>query len=156
MDASVIETEMASILEYWLSKIEQNAAKLFKQKSENKTESKGETNNEIRTFPSFGQDLAGARSKPESWESFDDRRPFRIVYESCTKLDSSSSQDLAEDRTRIQFMRWSNTRVYRVTSDMRKDAMQERLDRVSRSVSRVMFQADSIEYENNIQNSDSD
>ncbi|XP_015261130.1 PREDICTED: spermatogenesis-associated protein 19, mitochondrial [Gekko japonicus] len=154
---NVIETEAASVLEHWLQKIEQEATKLFKQKPENKTESKKETKNEIQAFPSVGQDLAAARSKPESWENFEDRRPpRRIVHESRTKLTSSSSQDLAEDRTRIQFIRWSHTRVYRVTSDNRKDAMEERVDKVRKSVSRVMFQVEDTQSEPDIQIKDSE
>ncbi|XP_077162068.1 spermatogenesis-associated protein 19, mitochondrial [Paroedura picta] len=158
-DINVVETEVVSVLEYWLRKIEQEAAKLFKSKSGNKTESKKESKkeNEIRNFPSLGQDLAAARSKPESWENFEDRRANRhSMHVSGTKLTSSSSQDLVEDRTRIQFIRWSNTRVYRVTSDMRKDAMQERLDKVSKSVSRVMFQADGTMSETDVHIKDSE
>ncbi|XP_062817029.1 spermatogenesis-associated protein 19, mitochondrial [Anolis carolinensis] len=60
---------------------------------------------------------------------------------SNTLLASSSSYNLLDDRLKTQFTRWSQTRVYRVTSDMRKDAMQERLDKVRTSISRVMFEA---------------
>ncbi|KAL8173701.1 UNVERIFIED_CONTAM: hypothetical protein K2H54_017082 [Gekko kuhli] len=98
---------------------------------------------DCRAFPSLCQDVAAARSKPDLWETFEDRRPHRP----CTKFTSPSSQDLAEDRTRIQFMRWSHTRIHRVTSEIKKDAMEERVDKVSRSVSRIIFQADQTQSE---------
>ncbi|XP_028564769.1 spermatogenesis-associated protein 19, mitochondrial [Podarcis muralis] len=133
---NIVEPEIEYVLEHWLKKIEEDAVKIFRQKSENRSDCQVEG---IRTFPSIDLDLAAARSKPETWETFEDRRPPRDC--SSTILSSSSSLDLTDDRTRIQFVRWSHTRVYHVTSDMRKDAMQERLDKVSNSVSRVMFQA---------------
>ncbi|KAM6431739.1 spermatogenesis-associated protein 19, mitochondrial isoform 1-T2 [Liasis olivaceus] len=147
-DDNVVEPEIVTVLEHWLRKVEDEAAKIFRQKSENRKDFKAEIRSDIRAFPSVGQDVAAARSRPEPWEKFEDRRPARMrtmdfASMSDIKLTCSSSQDLLDDRMRIQFMRWSQTRVYHVTSDMRKDAMQERLDKVRNSVSRVMFQAGS-------------
>ncbi|XP_039190479.1 spermatogenesis-associated protein 19, mitochondrial [Crotalus tigris] len=145
-DDAVVEPEIVTVLEHWLRKVEDEAAKIFRQKSENRTGLKSDSRSDVRAFPSVGQDVAAARSKPETWEKFEDRRPAKMrtmdfSSMSDIKLSCSSSQELLEDRMRIQFMRWSQTRVYHVTSDMRKDAMQERVDKVRNSVSRVMFQA---------------
>ncbi|XP_053125028.1 spermatogenesis-associated protein 19, mitochondrial [Hemicordylus capensis] len=139
-DDCVIETEIVSVLEHWLRKIEDEAAKIFRQKSENRTDSKGETRPGIRYFSVANQDFETMRSNPETFEHSEDRRNPQTVQ--VSRSCSSSSQDLVEDRTRIQFIRWSHTRVYSVPSDMKKDAVQERLDKVRKSVSRVMFQAD--------------
>ncbi|XP_042327781.1 spermatogenesis-associated protein 19, mitochondrial [Sceloporus undulatus] len=142
LDNDVIETEAVSVLEHWLKKIEQESAKIFRQKSENRTDSRAEAKYDIRTFPSLSQDLVAARSKPEPWESFEDRRPRKgSLRMSSTLLSKVSSHNMLDDRLATQFNRWSQTRVYRVTSDMRKDAMQERLDKVRNSISRVMFEA---------------
>ncbi|KAM3830462.1 spermatogenesis-associated protein 19, mitochondrial [Vipera latastei] len=145
-DDAVVEPEIVTVLEHWLRKVEDEAAKIFRQKSENQTGFKSESQSDVRAFPSVGQDVAAARSKPETWEKFEDRRPAKMrtmdfSSMSDIRLSCSSSQELLEDRMRIQFMRWSQTRVYRITSDVRKDAMQERVDKVRNSVSRVMFQA---------------
>ncbi|XP_062450396.1 spermatogenesis-associated protein 19, mitochondrial [Rhea pennata] len=56
-------------------------------------------------------------------------------------LGPSPSQSFMDDRTKIQFLRWSQTRVYRVSSSIRDEAMQERLDKIRNSVSQVMLQA---------------
>ncbi|XP_070808506.1 spermatogenesis-associated protein 19, mitochondrial [Pituophis catenifer annectens] len=146
LDDAVVEPEIVTVLEHWLRKVEDEAANIFRQKSENRTDFKSESRSDVRPFLSVGQDVAAARSKPETWEKFEDRRPAKIKnmdFSSMSdiRLSCSSSQELLEDRMRIQFMRWSQTRVYPVTSDMRKDAMQERVDKVRNSVSRVMFQA---------------
>nr|XP_042707932.1 LOW QUALITY PROTEIN: spermatogenesis-associated protein 19, mitochondrial [Chrysemys picta bellii] len=119
-EIKVVETEMLSVLEHWLRKIEEEASKFFKQKLENKAETKA--------TPSAGQGSGMTKSQS--------------VQVSSTKLPvSSSSRGLLEERTKIQFIRWSQTRVYRVSSDMRNEAMRERLEQVRNSVSQVMLQA---------------
>ncbi|KAH1175474.1 hypothetical protein KIL84_008348 [Mauremys mutica] len=119
-DIKVVETEMLSVLEHWLRKIEEEASKIFKQKVENKAETKA--------TPSAGQGSGMTKSQS--------------VQVSSTKLPVlSSSRGLLEERTKIQFIRWSQTRVYRVSSDMRNEAMRERLEQVRNSVSQVMLQA---------------
>ncbi|XP_070621399.1 spermatogenesis-associated protein 19, mitochondrial [Erythrolamprus reginae] len=145
-DDAVVEPEIVTVLEHWLRKVEDEAVKIFRQKSENRTGFINESRSDVRPFLSVGQDVAAARSKPETWEKFEDRRPAKaktteFSSTSDIRLSCSSSQELLDDRMRIQFMRWSQTRIYSVTSDMRKDAMQERVDQVRNSVSRVMFQA---------------
>ncbi|XP_074833030.1 spermatogenesis-associated protein 19, mitochondrial [Carettochelys insculpta] len=129
LDMEVVETEMLSVLEHWLRKIEEEASKFFKQKLENKTDT--------RAAPSGGQDMGAMKSQ--------------TVQVSSTKLPvSSSSHGLLEERTNIQLIRWSHTRVYRVSSDIRNEAMQERLEKVRNSVSQVMLQA----MQNNRSNTD--
>ncbi|KAM9114121.1 spermatogenesis-associated protein 19, mitochondrial [Pangshura tecta] len=120
-DIKVVETEMLSVLEHWLRKIEEEASKIFKHKVENKAETK--------VTPSAGQGSGMTKSQS--------------VQVSSTKLpvSSSSSRGLLEERTKIQFIRWSQTRVYRVSSDVRNEAMRERLEQVRNSVSQVMLQA---------------
>ncbi|KAJ7305019.1 hypothetical protein JRQ81_010786 [Phrynocephalus forsythii] len=141
-DDTVDETEIVSVLEHWLTKIEEESAKIFRQRSENRADTQVVTKLALRAIPSVSQDLAAARSKPEPWEKFEDRRPSKVASRlSNMQLASFSSNDLLSDRMMIQFNRWSQTRVYRVTSDMRRDAMQERLDKVRNSISRVMFEA---------------
>ncbi|CAM4612262.1 unnamed protein product [Caretta caretta] len=132
-DIKVVETEMLSVLEHWLRKIEEEASKIFKQKLENKAETKAET----KVTLSAGQDSGMIKSQ--------------TVQVSSTKLPvSSSSHGLLEERTKIQFIRWSHTRVYRVSSDIRNEAMRERLEQVRNSVSQVMLQA----MQNNRSNTD--
>ncbi|CAM5121154.1 unnamed protein product [Natator depressus] len=132
-DIKVVETEMLSVLEHWLRKIEEEASKIFKQKLENKAETKAET----KVTLSAGQDSGMIKSQ--------------TVQVSSTKLPVSlSSHGLLEERTKIQFIRWSHTRVYRVSSDIRNEAMRERLEQVRNSVSQVMLQA----MQNNRSNTD--
>ncbi|KAM7137788.1 spermatogenesis-associated protein 19, mitochondrial [Macrochelys suwanniensis] len=128
-DVKVVETEMLSVLEHWLRKIEEEASKIFKQKLENKAETKA--------TPSAGPDSGMTKSQT-------------VQVSSTTLPVSSSSHGLLEERTKIQFIRWSHTRVYRVSSDMRSEAMRERLEQVRNSVSQVMLQA----MQNNRSNTD--
>lgn len=145
-DEDVSETEILTVLEHWLRKSEDEAAKLFRQKSENKSEGKCESKPDISNLTMLKQEVAVVRSSSDLWDPFEERRSAKsqpTADVSRTNLTSSSSHDLIDDRTRIQLMRWSLTRVYRVSSEIRKDAMQERVEKVRNSISRVMFHADS-------------
>ncbi|XP_075765747.1 spermatogenesis-associated protein 19, mitochondrial [Pelodiscus sinensis] len=132
-DMEVMETEMLSVLEHWLRKIEEEASKIFRQKLENKAETTVET----KATSTAGQDLGTMKSQ--------------TIQVSSTSLPvSSSSHSLLEERTNIQLIRWSHTRIYRVSSEIRNEAMRERLEKVRNSVSQVMLQA----MQNNRSNTD--
>ncbi|XP_059122714.1 spermatogenesis-associated protein 19, mitochondrial isoform X2 [Peromyscus eremicus] len=63
-----------------------------------------------------------------------------VVKHPLSKCDmlSDPSQEVLEERTRIQFIRWSHTRIFQVPSEMIEDVMQDRIDEVRRSVSHLM------------------
>ncbi|XP_019402470.1 PREDICTED: spermatogenesis-associated protein 19, mitochondrial [Crocodylus porosus] len=134
-DTEVMEMETVSVLEHWLRKIEEEASKIFKQKLEGKAETRSENGTENRMGPA---DTGTTRSQ--------------MVQVSNTRLPESaaSNQSLSEGRTKVQFIRWSRTQVYRVSSDMREEAMQERLDQIQNSVSQLMIQA----MQDNLSNTD--
>ncbi|XP_035299759.1 spermatogenesis-associated protein 19, mitochondrial isoform X2 [Cricetulus griseus] len=62
-----------------------------------------------------------------------------LVKHHLSKSDMSvePNQELLEERTRIQFIRWSHTRIFQVPSEMIEDVMQERIDQVRRSISHL-------------------
>ncbi|XP_019364213.1 PREDICTED: spermatogenesis-associated protein 19, mitochondrial [Gavialis gangeticus] len=135
----VMEMETVSVLEHWLRKIEEEASKIFKQKLEGKAETRSETRSENGTENRMGPaDTGTTRSQ--------------MVQVSNTRLPelAASNQSLSEGRTKVQLIRWSRTQVYRVSSDVREEAMQERLDQIRNSVSQLMIQA----MQDNLSNTD--
>ncbi|XP_078195338.1 spermatogenesis-associated protein 19, mitochondrial isoform X3 [Callithrix jacchus] len=56
---------------------------------------------------------------------------------SKSDLSANQSQEVLEERTRIQFIRWSHTRIFQVPSEITEDLMQERIEQVRRSISRL-------------------
>ncbi|KAJ6656037.1 hypothetical protein lerEdw1_004442 [Lerista edwardsae] len=123
-EEDVSETEILTVLEHWLRKSEDEASKLFRQKSENRTEGKCESKPDLSSFTMLKQEVAVVRSASDLWDPFEERRSAKILTDSLCVF-------------------CSHTRVYRVSSDIRKDAMQERVEKVRNSISRVMFHADS-------------
>ncbi|XP_072467723.1 spermatogenesis-associated protein 19, mitochondrial isoform X2 [Notamacropus eugenii] len=60
---------------------------------------------------------------------------------SKSDLSVNRSQEVLEERTRIQFIRWSHTRIFQVPSEVRDEAMRERIEQVRRSMSHVMVES---------------
>uniref|UniRef100_F1M9B7 Spermatogenesis-associated protein 19, mitochondrial n=1 Tax=Rattus norvegicus TaxID=10116 RepID=F1M9B7_RAT len=61
-----------------------------------------------------------------------------LVKHRLSKCDMTDpNQEVLEERTRIQFIRWSHTRIFQVPSEMMDDVIQERIDQVRRSVSHL-------------------
>ncbi|KAM8795518.1 spermatogenesis-associated protein 19, mitochondrial [Eudromia elegans] len=114
-DIPVVAMETVPVLEHWLRKIEEEASRVFRRKLEGKEQSP---------------------SPPPAQPEAQDEQGSE-----AGSLPPSPSQSFQEDRTKIQFMRWSQTRVYRVSSGLRDEAMQERLEQIRSSVSQVMLQA---------------
>ncbi|XP_067166120.1 spermatogenesis-associated protein 19, mitochondrial [Apteryx mantelli] len=154
-DIPVVEMETLSVLEHWLRKIEEEASRIFRQKLEGKSEQKAEdqsaplvdqdfreTNSEV--VLSGGVHGLNAAVSHDIWDL--DEPPPAHSYEDeyasdVSSLGPSPSQSFTDDRTKIQFLRWSQTQVCQASSSVRDEAMQERLDKIRSSVSQVMLQA---------------
>ncbi|XP_025955031.1 spermatogenesis-associated protein 19, mitochondrial [Dromaius novaehollandiae] len=140
-DIPVVEMETLSVLEHWLRKIEEKASRIFRQKLEGRSEREAEH----PSAPLEEQDCGGTSSQDE-------------LVSTASSLGLSPSPSFMDDRTKIQFLRWrpgsegrqagtegrrgsrSQTRVYRVSSSIRDEAMQERLGKIRQSVSQVMLE----------------
>ncbi|XP_003764468.1 spermatogenesis-associated protein 19, mitochondrial isoform X1 [Sarcophilus harrisii] len=113
-DIEVVESEAVSVVQHWLKKTEEEASQGIKQKMSN-------------CPPTHGQEVHVTRD---------------VVKHHISKSDLSAnrSQEVLEERTRIQFIRWSHTRIFQVPSEVRDEAMRERIEQVRRSVSQVMVE----------------
>ncbi|XP_021098444.1 spermatogenesis-associated protein 19, mitochondrial isoform X2 [Heterocephalus glaber] len=62
-----------------------------------------------------------------------------VVKHQLSKADlcANPSQEVLEERTRIQFIRWSHTRIFQVPSEMMGEVMQDRIEQVRRSLSHL-------------------
>ncbi|XP_013201674.1 spermatogenesis-associated protein 19, mitochondrial isoform X2 [Microtus ochrogaster] len=62
-----------------------------------------------------------------------------LVKHQLSKSDmlADPNQEVLEERTRIQFIRWSHTRIFQVPSEMIEDVMQDRIDQVRQSISHL-------------------
>nr|XP_025749663.1 spermatogenesis-associated protein 19, mitochondrial isoform X2 [Callorhinus ursinus] len=63
-----------------------------------------------------------------------------VVKHHLSKSDllANQSQEVLEERTRIQFIRWSHTRIFQVPSEARNDIMRDRIEQVRRSIGNLM------------------
>ncbi|XP_012974829.1 spermatogenesis-associated protein 19, mitochondrial [Mesocricetus auratus] len=111
-DIEVVESEAVSVVQHWLNKTEEEASKSIKEKMS--------TNDP----PTHGQDVHVTRD---------------LVKHHLSKSDmlTDPSQELLEERTRIQFIRWSHTRIFQVPSEMIESVVQDRIDQVRRSISHL-------------------
>ncbi|KAI5943320.1 Spermatogenesis-associated protein 19, mitochondrial [Manis javanica] len=112
-DIEVVEREAVSVIQHWLRKTEEEASQDIKE-------------NVFTTRPPIhGQDVHVTRD---------------VVKHHLSKSDLSAnhSQDVLEERTRIQFIRWSHTRVFQVPSEVREDTKRERAAQVRRSLCHLM------------------
>ncbi|KAM7226478.1 hypothetical protein CapIbe_022623 [Capra ibex] len=108
-DVEVTESEAVSVVQHWLKKTEEEASQDIKEKMS--------TN-----FPPMqGQDVHVTRD---------------VVKHHLSKsgLLANQSQEVLEERTRIQFIRWSHTRIFQVPSEARNEAMRDRIEQVRRSI----------------------
>ncbi|KAM4828134.1 spermatogenesis-associated protein 19, mitochondrial [Thomomys bottae] len=111
-DVDVVESEAVSVVQHWLKKTEDEASQCIREKLS------------IGSYPSRGQDIHVTRD---------------VVKHPLSKcdLESNPNQEFLEERTRIQFIRWSHTRIFQVPSEMLDDVMQDRIDQVRRSISHI-------------------
>ncbi|KAM5245682.1 spermatogenesis-associated protein 19, mitochondrial [Ctenodactylus gundi] len=112
-DVEVVESEAVSVVQHWLKKTEEEASKGIKEKMS------------TSSSPIHGQDIHVTRD---------------VVKRHLSKSDLSAnqSQEVLEERTRIQFIRWSHTRIFQVPSEMMDEVMQDRIEQVRRSISHIM------------------
>ncbi|XP_001374159.4 spermatogenesis-associated protein 19, mitochondrial isoform X1 [Monodelphis domestica] len=113
-DIEVVETEAVSVVQHWLKKTEEEASQGIKQKMSNCPSTHGHQVHVTRNV---------------------------VKHISKSSLAANQNQDVLEERTRIQFIRWSHTRIFQVPSDVRDEAMRERIEQVRRSVSQVMVES---------------
>ncbi|XP_016074609.1 PREDICTED: spermatogenesis-associated protein 19, mitochondrial [Miniopterus natalensis] len=108
-DVEVVESEAVSVVQHWLKKTEEEASQNIMQKMS----SSGP--------PVHGQDVHVSRD---------------VVKHHLSKSDllATPSQEVLEERTRIQFIRWSHTRIFQVPSEVRDDVMRSRIEQVRRSL----------------------
>ncbi|XP_078002608.1 spermatogenesis-associated protein 19, mitochondrial isoform X2 [Phascolarctos cinereus] len=100
-DIEVVESQAVSVVQHWLKKTEEEASQGIKQKMSN-------------CPPTHGQEVHVTRDVKH-----------RV---SKSELSLNRSQEVLEERTRIQFIRWSHTRIFQVPSDVRDEAMRERIE----------------------------
>uniref|UniRef100_A0A673TZ72 Spermatogenesis associated 19 n=1 Tax=Suricata suricatta TaxID=37032 RepID=A0A673TZ72_SURSU len=110
-DVEVVESEAVSVVQHWLKKTEEEASQDIKEKMS------------TNYPPTHGQDVHVTRDVVKHHLSNSD-------------LLANQSQEVLEERTRIQFIRWSHTRIFPVPSEVREDVMRERIERVRQ---RFMF-----------------
>ncbi|KAM6158643.1 spermatogenesis-associated protein 19, mitochondrial [Rhynchocyon petersi] len=112
LDVEVVESEAVSVVQHWLKKTEEEASQGLKEKMSSNSP------------PIHGQDMHVSRD---------------VVKHHLSKSDllTSPSQEVLEERTRIQFIRWSHTRIFQVPSEVREDAMRDRIEQVRRSISHL-------------------
>ncbi|XP_006892917.1 PREDICTED: spermatogenesis-associated protein 19, mitochondrial [Elephantulus edwardii] len=112
LDVEVVESEAVSVVQHWLKRTEEEASQGIKEKM-------------FSNSPSIhGKDTHMTRDV--------EKQRF-----SKSELLTNQSQDVLEERTRIQFIRWSHTRIFQVPSEVREDAMRDRIEQVRRSISQL-------------------
>ncbi|XP_003365343.1 spermatogenesis-associated protein 19, mitochondrial [Equus asinus] len=115
-DVEVVESEAVSVVQHWLKKTEEEASQDIKEKMS--------TNGP----PTHGQDVHVTRDVVKH-------------HLSKSNLLANQSQEVLEERTRIQFIRWSHTRIFQVPSEVRDDVLRERIEQVRQSISRLTDEA---------------
>ncbi|XP_076968519.1 spermatogenesis-associated protein 19, mitochondrial isoform X2 [Tamandua tetradactyla] len=112
-DIEVVESEAVSVVQHWLKKTEEEASQDIKEKISNS-----------KCPSTHGQDIHVTRD---------------VVKHQLSKSDvlANRSQEVLEERTRIQFIRWSHTRIFQVPSEVREEAMRDRIEQVRRSISHL-------------------
>ncbi|KAM8812123.1 spermatogenesis-associated protein 19, mitochondrial [Rhynchonycteris naso] len=110
-DVEVVESEAVSVVQHWLKKTEEEASHNIKEKMSNNGP------------PTYGQNIHVTRD---------------VMKHQLSKSDllANQSQDVMEERTRIQFIRWSHTRIFQVPSEVRDEVMRDRIEQVRRSLGR--------------------
>ncbi|CAK6440354.1 unnamed protein product [Pipistrellus nathusii] len=108
-DIEVVETEAVSVVEHWLKKTEEEASQDIKEKMA------------MNSPPIQGEGVHVTRD---------------VVKHRLSKNDllTSPSQDVLEERTRIQFIRWSHTRIFQVPSEVSQEVVRQRIEQVRRSL----------------------
>ncbi|XP_041512659.1 spermatogenesis-associated protein 19, mitochondrial [Microtus oregoni] len=111
-DIEVVESEAVSVVQHWLNKTEEEASRNIKEKMSSNIP------------PTHGHDIHVTRD---------------LVKHQLSKSDmlADPNQEVLEERTRIQFIRWSHTRIFQVPSEMIEDVMQDRIDQVRQSISHL-------------------
>ncbi|XP_012595078.1 spermatogenesis-associated protein 19, mitochondrial isoform X1 [Microcebus murinus] len=111
-DIDVVESEAVSVVQHWLKKTEEEAAQGIKEKMS------------TNLPPTHGQDIHVTKN---------------VVKHCLSKSDLSAnqSQEVLEERTRIQFIRWSHTRIFQVPSEVTEDIMRDRIEQVRRSICQI-------------------
>ncbi|XP_007537406.1 spermatogenesis-associated protein 19, mitochondrial [Erinaceus europaeus] len=111
-EIEVVESEALSVVQHWLKKTEEEASQDIKEKMSTDGP------------PTHGQDIHVTRD---------------VIKHHLSKsgLLSNQSQEVLEERTRIQFIRWSHTRIFQVPSEVREEAMRDRIEQVRRSLSQL-------------------
>ncbi|XP_033060525.1 spermatogenesis-associated protein 19, mitochondrial isoform X1 [Trachypithecus francoisi] len=115
-DIDVVESEAVSVLQHWLKKTEEEASQGLKEKlSLNYPSQSIREKMSTDSPPTHGQDVHVTRD---------------VVKHHLSKSDMSAnqSQEVLEERTRIQFIRWSHTRIFQVPSEMTEDIMRDRIE----------------------------
>ncbi|KAF4009743.1 hypothetical protein G4228_001140 [Cervus hanglu yarkandensis] len=135
-DVEVVESEAVSVVEHWLKKVRKSLTFQTEEEASQDIKEKMSTN-----FPPMqGQDVHVTRD---------------VVKHHLSKsgLLANQSQEVLEERTRIQFIRWSHTRIFQVPSEARNEAMRDRIEQVRRSICHL---SDEISQELHNRNSYSD
>nr|KAF6467927.1 spermatogenesis associated 19 [Rousettus aegyptiacus] len=105
LDVEVVKTEPLSVVEHWLKKTEEEASQDIKEKMS------------ANLPPTHGQDIYVTKD---------------VVKHEPSKpaLLANQNPDALEERTRIQFIRWSHTRIFQVPSEVRSDVMRDRIEQL--------------------------
>ncbi|KAG8523205.1 Spermatogenesis-associated protein 19, mitochondrial, partial [Galemys pyrenaicus] len=153
-DIEVVESEALSVVQHWLKKTEEEASQDIKEKMSTNdppthgqdihvtrdvviaslcshprgSEGKGKKGDVLQRSLS-GMSLS-ALAYPPTMESF-----LHVKHHlSKSDLLANQSQEVLEERTRIQFIRWSHTRIFQVPSEVREEVMRDRIEQVRRSL----------------------
>ncbi|XP_023041680.1 spermatogenesis-associated protein 19, mitochondrial [Piliocolobus tephrosceles] len=124
-DIDVVESEAVSVLQHWLKKTEEEASQGIKEKLS-------------INYPSQGvREKMSTASPPTHGQNVHVTRDVVKHHLSKSDMSANQSQEVLEERTRIQFIRWSHTRIFQVPSEMTEDVMRDRIEQVRRSISRL-------------------
>uniref|UniRef100_G3TJR1 Spermatosis associated 19 n=1 Tax=Loxodonta africana TaxID=9785 RepID=G3TJR1_LOXAF len=119
-DVEVVESEAVSVVQHWLKKQNDTGSrKLLTFQTEEEASQGIKEKMSSNYAPTHGQDVHVTRD---------------VVKHRLSKSDllADQSQEVLEERTRIQFIRWSHTRIFQVPSEVREDAMRDRIEQVRR------------------------
>ncbi|XP_012664397.1 spermatogenesis-associated protein 19, mitochondrial [Otolemur garnettii] len=124
-DIDVVESEAVAVVQHWLKKTEEEASQGIKDKMSPNYSTQGKKEKMSFSYPpTHGQDTHVTRDLMKHQFSKAD-------------LSTSQSQDVLEERTRIQFIRWSHTRIFQVPSEVTENMMRDRIEQVRRSISHI-------------------
>ncbi|XP_049634388.1 spermatogenesis-associated protein 19, mitochondrial [Suncus etruscus] len=115
-DVQVVESDAVNVVQHWLKKTEDEACQDIKEK--------------LSTCPSIhGQDVHVTRD---------------VVKHRFSKADllTNPSQEVLEERTRIQFIRWSHTRVFQAP-ESREEVIRDRIQQVRQSLCQLSDESSS-------------